>query len=324
MICGTFLTLSEDRSVLYLKHTCNPVGTGKCFCDSNDQVRQFYQFHQNLRHVVNNGDDLTLRQIAQIYLDGSAIDQGNDCAVYHNIGHRIHDSADFAHKGLTVRQGFRIITEALLFLLFLMKGTNHTHTGEILSGDAQYLIQIRLYLFIQRHGPHHDAKDYHCQQRNRHHKNHRTFDINGKCHNHGTKYDNGGSEEQSQYHINPGLYLIDVTGHPGDHGGGTGFVNIGKIQPLNMIKQSLTKLGRESHGCLRRKKLSRNGGNQTDHSQPQQTQSHLHDVSRILTSDPLVYDTCHNKRYHQFKKGLQQLKKGGQNRLFFVILQIFE
>ena len=58
-------------------------------CQKKDQIRQFDELHQNLRHVIYQGNRLTLRQSSGI--DGSSANPEHPCnsKVYDCIGHRV-------------------------------------------------------------------------------------------------------------------------------------------------------------------------------------------------------------------------------------------
>ena len=305
--------LGHPIPVLNLKHSRHTVCTGKRLGDGNNQVRQLHQFHQNLRHVINDCHHFTLGQIPYVHLDGSDINQCNDSAVDNHISHRVHHRADFADKNLTVRQRLGKPPEASLLHLLLVESTNDADACQVLSSDPQHPVQIRLYLLVQRHGPHHDAENHHGQQRNRHYKHQRAFHINGKSHDHGAEYDNRRAQEQAQHQVHAGLDLVHVTGHAGNHGGCSRFVNISKIQPLDMVKQRLPQTRGKSHRRLGRKKLCRDGRHQPHHCQRQQAQTHPPDMPCIRSPctvhiDASVDNAGHHQRHQQLEKGFQQLK----------------
>ena len=115
-----------------------------------DQVRQLHQLYQDLVHIVDDRYNFTLTQVADVDLYRTGIDQGNDSTVYDDIGHRIHAGTDLTYEDLHGGQCLIVLPESLFFLRFLMECTDDTDTGQILSGDAQYLIQPGLHLFVHR------------------------------------------------------------------------------------------------------------------------------------------------------------------------------
>ena len=308
--------------ILNLKYSSYAVCAGKCLGNGDDQVGKLHQLNEDLRHIIDDSDHFTLGQITHIYLNRSNVDQCYSGTVYHHISYRIHAGTDLTHMHLQTSQHINIFTETSLFLLFLMERTNDTHTCQVLSCDTKHLIQLILYFFIQWHSPHHDTEYNNGQDRNCHNEHQRALHINSKRHDHGTKYDNRRTQEQSEYHIHAVLYLIDVAGHTGDHGRCTGLINIGKIQPLNMIKQSLSQFGRKTNCRLCRKELCRHGRNKTYDSQCQKTKSHFTDITHVLVRDTTVNDVCHDQRNQQFKECFQQLEQRCKHGFFLIILKI--
>ena len=236
---GNTVYLRQALLIFNLKHTGDTIRAGERLRDRDDQVCQLHKLHQNLGHVVDDGNDLTLRQVADINLNRPDVDQRNDCPVDDDIGHRIHDRTDLSYKDLTVRQRLCVPLELPCFLLFLMEGTDDTHTGQIFSCHAKHTVELRLYLLVQRHRPYHDAEHNDGKKRNRHYKDQRALHIDRKRHDHRAKDNDRGTEKESEHHIHTRLHLIDVAGHAGDHGRGADLIYVGKIQSLNVIKQSL-------------------------------------------------------------------------------------
>ncbi len=267
------------RMVSDLKYACHPVCAGQGFGDGDDQIGQLHQFHQDLGHIVDDGNHFPLCQVPHIYLDGTDVDQCHNGTVHNHICHRVHHGTDLPHEGLAMGQCLVVCAKTLFLLCLPVEGPDHPDTCQVLPGNPQNLIQPCLYLLVQGHGPEHDAEDHQRQQGNGHHEDQGALPVNGKGHDHSPEHNDGGAQEQTQHHIHTGLYLVDIAGHTGNHGRCTRLVHVGKVQSQDVVKKRLPKLCGEAHRRFRRKKLCRDRTYQPYHSQPYQAQAHLPDIS---------------------------------------------
>ena len=153
--------LLPGHTGLNLKHTLDTVGTGPSLRDCYNQIGQLHQLHQNLGHIVDQRYYLSLGDRPLIHPDRTGIKEYDRSHIDNDIGDRIGQRGYFAHKQLHMRQGIVFLLKALYLFLLFIEGPDHSGSRKILSGGAQHTVQPRLYLLIQRHRPHHDAKyDY--------------------------------------------------------------------------------------------------------------------------------------------------------------------
>ncbi len=101
-------------------------------------------------------------------------------------------------------------------VLFLIKGADHTASGQIFPCNTQHRIQRILHFFIERNTHKHNPEHHYREQRDCHHKNQRRLHINCESHNHRAEHDKRGTEKQTQHQIDAVLYLIDIACHAGD------------------------------------------------------------------------------------------------------------
>ena len=172
---------------MYFENTLDTVCAGKRFRDRNDQVRKLYKFDQNLRHIIDERYNFTLRNISRIDPDRAGIDQGDCRRIDYNKSDRISQSRQFSNEQLPVCQFCISLLEFLRFLFFLMECPDHSDTGQIFSCFTEYLIESGLHFFIKRHRYHHDSENNHGQKRYRYNENKCRLHIDGKSHDHCAK-----------------------------------------------------------------------------------------------------------------------------------------
>ena len=305
-----------------LQHPCHPVRAGQRLGNGDNQIGQLYQFHQNLGHVIDNGHHLALGQVTHVDLKGPGVNQRNDGSVDNHISEGIHNRADPRHRRLQMGKRIILLPEPVFLHLLLVERTDHTHTGEVFSGNAKHPVQGALYLLVHGHGDHHYAENHHGQQRNSHHKDQRTLYVNGKSHDHGAKHNKRRAQEQAQHHVYTVLHLIDIRGHTGNHGGRSQSIYLCKGKTLNVLKERMFETGGESHRRLGRKILGCDGTDQPDQTQGDQQKSHLQDIRYFSPLNTRIDDGSHHQRHKQLKGSLQHLKKRGADCLLLILFQI--
>ena len=204
------------------------------------------------------------------------------------------------------------------FLLLFTESTDDAGTGEVLTGDAQHLVQLVLYFFVHGHSDVHNAKDHDGQNGNHHNKKQGCFYIDGKRHNHGTKHDKGRTQKQAQGHVDTGLYLVHIAGHAGNHGRGTQCIHLGKGKALHVFKQGRFHRGSKAGCRFCGKILGSQGTGQSDDAKQHQHSTHFPDIGNVPVTDTLVNDCCHDKRHKEFKGSFQHLKQRSKDSFFFV------
>ena len=200
-----------------------------------------------------------------------------------------------------------------------MKSTDHTHAGQVFPYQREYLVQAALHLFIKRNAGAHNPKDYHRQQRNCNRKDKSRLHVYGKCHDHGPEYNKRRAQKQAQKQVNPGLHLINITGHAGNERRCPNLVNFGKRQALYMGKYRMAQLGCHADSCFCRKKLCRNRTGQPDNAKSNHHHAHADNIAFIPLCNTHINYCRHDKRNNQLKHRFQHLKQRCKNAFFFII-----
>ena len=144
----------------HLEDAFDPVSAGDGLCNRNDQVGQLDQLHQDLRHVVDQSDHLTLGDDPVFHLPGPGPDQRDHRAVDDDVGDRVHQGGQPSHRLLHLRQSAVGCFKAIPFALFLIKSTQHPHAGQVFPGDPEHGVQPALYLPVHGGGDDHDAEHH--------------------------------------------------------------------------------------------------------------------------------------------------------------------
>jgi len=210
----------KGHAGLCIQHRLHTASTGQRLADLYDEVRQLYQFHKDLVHVVYQRNDITGGHAAHVDLDAAYIQQRHDGKVDEHIGQRVHQRRKVADVQLHPGQQGVGVLKAVDLALLLIKGAHHAHAGQVLAGQAQHPVQPGLHGLIQRPGDHHHAEHHHAEQRDGDHKDHCRPGVDRKGHDHSAQHHKGAAQEQAQKQIQPALHLIDIAGHAGDEGAG--------------------------------------------------------------------------------------------------------
>ena len=160
-----------------------------------------------------------------------------------------------------------------------------------------------MYLLKQRHGKHHNTEHNHREYRDGNNKNQCRLHVDGKRHNHRAKHNERRAHKQAQYHIYPGLHLVDIARHASYHRGSPKVINLRVGQTLDMRKQRVPELCRASDRRLRRKKLRRQGADKTDYTKRHHQQAHAHNIRSVTIRNTHINNFFHYKRNEEFKEG---------------------
>ena len=150
-------------------------------------------------------------------------------------------------------------------ILFLIKSADHPASCQVFSCDPKHFIKCRLHFFIKRDTDEHNTKYDHGKQWNGDNKYQCCFNINGKCHDHCSKYDKRRTEKQTKYKVHTVLYLINITRHSCDQCCRSNGIHLCKRETFNMCKQRMTQLCCKSDCRLCCKILRGNRACQSDH-----------------------------------------------------------
>ena len=127
------------------QHLPDPVPGGKGLGHGNDQIGQLDQLHQDLGHIVDQGDDCPLCQDTSLHLQSSPPQQGDQSAIDQHIGDRIHQGGNPSHKTLQPVQLLIFPAKSFYLFLFSSKSPDHPGSGQRFPGQQEDMIQSTLY-----------------------------------------------------------------------------------------------------------------------------------------------------------------------------------
>ena len=181
---------------------------------------------------------------------------------------------------------------------------------------------MRLHFFIKRNGNPRNSQNRNCKNGNTDGKNKCRLWIDGKCHNHGAKYDKRTPEQKTQHHIDTVLQTGYISGNSGNQCLSTYFIQFFKGKFLNVRKQLFAKGSCKADTCACRKKLCCNGKCQPRGCKQNQKYKVKYDM--FFCFYPYVYNICNNQRYYQVKKRLNKFKCRCQNTIFRIRFQVLQ
>ena len=229
-----------------------------------------------------------------------------------DVGHGVHDGGEDACavlQGCLLAVGLR---EGLDLLVLLAEGADGTDTRQVLAGNGGHAVKAGLYLLIQGYAAQHDTEDHDGQEGNGSHENERQLCIDGEGHDHGTKDDDGGAEQETEGDVHARLELVYVAGHAGDHGGGAHTVSLGVCKGLHVGEQLTAHPRGRAHGGASGEILGGDGPRKTHEGQQNQHAAELPDEGGVVPFYALVDDGGHHQRHAEVETGLQQLEQGSQ------------
>ena len=96
------------------------------FVQRDNQIGKLDQLHQDLRHIIIEGNQLSLRQDTGGNVEGAATDQKNDGKVDDDVSKRIHQRRDPSGKELNGGKTAVQTVEIGHFLFFFVESTDDT------------------------------------------------------------------------------------------------------------------------------------------------------------------------------------------------------
>ena len=305
-----------------VQHSLHPAGAGPGLADLDDEIGQLDQLHQDLVHIVDQGDQVSLGHAPRVNLDGAGVQQGHDGQVDEHIGQGVGQGRQVAHLQLQAGELVVGLLKAPGLAGLLAKGAHHPHAGQVFPGQAQHPVQPALHLAVEGGRHRHDAEHHHRQRRDGDHEDHRRPGVDGKGADHGAHHHKGAAQKQPQEHVQPALHQVDVAGHPGDEGGGADGIHLRKAQGLDVGKQRVPQGGGVAHRRLGRKILGGDAAPQAHHGQKQQQSAPREDIAGVVGRDAHIDDVGHDQGDQQVEAGLQHFEQGGDDALLLVAVQI--
>ena len=240
--------LREDlHTGRHIQHSRHAVSARNALGNEENGVRQLDKLHQNLRHVIDQRDHLSLRERPRVHGRTALPDDKHDCQIDQHIGQRIHECGQPA---CLVLQGGLLavhLPEFFNLLLLLAESTDNPHAAEVFAGCGGHAVQLALHAAVQRNAAQHNPEHHQRKKRYGGGKDQCQMRINGERHDHGTEHDDGRTQCQPQRHVDTGLDLVDVAGHARDHGSGSDAIRLGIGERLHMRKQIVSQVGRGAH-----------------------------------------------------------------------------
>ena len=296
-------------------------GAGAGLGQRDDQVCQLDQFHQDLGHVVVQGDQLSLGQCAAVHLPGAGADEENDAGVQYKEGQGIQRGCQPPGEQLDPGQRLIQLREAFGLVLFLHKGADHPHAGQVFAGGAGDAVKVFPHLLLQGHRPQDDAEDDQEQDDDHGGEDQRTPGVNGECHDQRAENHKGGAQQQAQPEVDTRLHLVDIPGNPGNQRGGAEMIQISIGQGLDMGKEIMAQPGGKPDGGPCCKILGSHGGRKPEqrHRHQQQDASIHHRIG--LKPEAFIHQLGDDQRNDQLKDRFQQLKCRPEDAFFPILLQ---
>ena len=195
---------------LNIQHRCHTTGACRRLGHGNNEICHLHQLHQDLGHIIIEGDDQSRGQHAVFHLPGAVVDKPYHRQIHQRKGQRIQQRGDPSRSILLLHQVSRTALKRRDFVRLFAESPEDPDACQILPGGGSDPIQASLNTLVHGHGDEHDAKDHHAEHRDQPHKNQCRLCINGECHDHGAENNEGRPQQQPQRQVHTVLQLIDV------------------------------------------------------------------------------------------------------------------
>ena len=120
-----------NKPLFRIKHRLDTVCAGKRLRYGNNQVCQFNQFYQYLRHIIYQSHNFPSGYISVIHPQSTCPNQHNRRTVNNNISDRIHQSRNFPHKHLHFCKRLIPFLKATDFRFFFIKCPHYPGAGKV-------------------------------------------------------------------------------------------------------------------------------------------------------------------------------------------------
>ena len=204
------------RARLRIKNCLNAVCAGDRFRNADYKPRKLHKLNQYLRHIIIKSNDISAGYASGIDAERSGIDEYGDGDVYENERRRIHDRGNSADRDLHIGERAILFAEIVYFLVLLAEGAHHSCSGEVFTGDAEKRVKLFLHLFIKRYAYEHNGKHDRRKKRNGDDEHKRRLHVNGKRHDDSAENDKRRAQDKTQREVYTCLYLVNVSGKPGE------------------------------------------------------------------------------------------------------------
>ena len=233
---------------LLLQQLADAAAAGDRARDVQDQISKLDEFHQNLRHVVIERDDLPLRERAGVDAHRAGAQDGDDGEVDDHVGQRVQQRGDAADESLHVRKIGVFLRKRIRLPVLQTEGTDDADAVEIFARRAEDAVELFLHPAIERDAGKHDREHNGKQRRDRHDEDERGLRIDGEGHDHRAEHDERRAQQEPQREIQAILHLIHVAGEAREERRRTDPVEVGIAERLDVGKERLAQAGGEAGG----------------------------------------------------------------------------
>ena len=133
--CGKFQIRSCFRNGWdHVENGVDPRQTGHGLGQQDNQIGELHQFCQDLRHIIDQGDDLSLGQPAGIHLEAAVIQDGNNPQVNDHISEGVQKSRDLTDEDLLLIERRSFLTEMIHFFILPGECPYHPDAQQVFPG----------------------------------------------------------------------------------------------------------------------------------------------------------------------------------------------
>ena len=139
-----------------VEHLVDTRRAGARLGKDHDQVGNVDDGGQGLRHIVDEGHDLALRELAHVDLDAAHPQDGAHAQVHHQKRDGVENRRELADRDGDMRLVIGGLSEAPALVIFAHKRSNHASARKALAADKRDAVELCLQLLVVRDAARHD------------------------------------------------------------------------------------------------------------------------------------------------------------------------
>ena len=292
-----------------IEHLVDTRRAGARLGKDHDQVGDVDDGGQGLRHVVDEGHDLALRELAHVDLDAAHPQDGAHAQVHHQKRDGIENRRELAHRDSDMRLIVSRLSKTLTLVIFAHKRTDHASTRKPLAADKRDAIELCLQLLVVRDAARHDKPKHQADGGRANQKDNAEFKVDGEGRNHGAHRQERPADEHAHAQRHGELDLVDVVGNARDERRRAKAIELGIAQPVDMLVECSADIGTHALRGQRRHLLADERKRDADHRHGAKQHAVVDDGVDVVCANALVDHLRNHQRRQQVKDHFDQLAR---------------
>ena len=182
----------------------------------DDEVGELDALHQDLGTVVDESNELALREAADVDLEAADVERDCEPEVADGVGERAQRPGDIAHVHLLAAEVAGRLVHAGDLVCLAAEGAYHADALEVLRCTQQDVVQAALHGAVQPGRDAHHQGDHGEDDHDGQRVDQPLGTVDGKDEHERAAHHKGGAQDEAEEHVDAVLHLLCVVGHARD------------------------------------------------------------------------------------------------------------